>query len=81
LNICIVWPGATGERGRIGEQNTHGESNSAHFSVKAASPAGPPHQPNPPTVHPTAAKGGFLSFFGTIQPPKLMQKIHRLTDN
>jgi hypothetical protein len=23
---------------RVGEQNTHGESNSEHFSVKAASP-------------------------------------------
>jgi hypothetical protein len=34
-----------------------------------------------PTAHSTAAKGGFLSFFGTTQPPKLMQKIHSLTDN
>jgi hypothetical protein len=34
-----------------------------------------------PSAHSTAAKGGFLSFFDTTRPSKLMQKIHRLTDN
>jgi hypothetical protein len=77
----MVWPGATGERVRIGEQNTHGESNPAHFSVKAALPAGRRTSQILPTAHSTVAKGGFLSFFGTTRSQKLMQKIHSLTDN
>src|SRR5450759_2790762 len=38
LRNCMNLPDATGTAGCGGEQNSHGESNPAHFSVKTALP-------------------------------------------
>jgi hypothetical protein len=67
-----------------GEHCTHGESRPEHFSVKTISLttfAGPAIPPNPVNRRPNAAWGHYLSTFDTAWERKLMQKIHRLTDN
>jgi hypothetical protein len=77
-------PDATGTAGCGGEQNSHGESNPAHFSVKTALP-GPgldcQRQPGPAN-HPLKRRLGPLPvLFRHSQTAKLMQKIHRLSLN
>jgi len=62
---------------RIGEQNTRGESNPEHFSVKAAkSGVGLPRQRSV-----NCHLGRLPVLFRYKRGGKLMQKIHRLTDN
>jgi hypothetical protein len=59
---------------RCAEQNTHDESIPEHFSVNVGGANEPSEQPR------DAAATEFCPF--SVQPPKkLMQKIHRLTDN
>jgi len=67
-----------------GEHCTHGESRPEHFSVKTISLttfAGPGHSAKSGKPPAKCCWGHYLSTFGTAWERKLMQKIHRLTDN
>jgi hypothetical protein len=63
------------------EQNTRGESSPAHFSVTKdlAEESVSDRAACPPSAK--CRFGHFLVLFRHNRPPKLMQKIHRLTDN
>jgi hypothetical protein len=68
----------------IRQENTHGESNPAHFSVKAAA-AGQVfdclRRPNPANPPFNCRLRRLSVLFRDSRWQKLMQKIHRLTHN
>jgi hypothetical protein len=70
-----------GQAGPGGAQNTHGESNPEHFSVKSAPPNnGPGGCYALPAISELPFKAPAV-LFRYILTAELMQKIHRLTDN
>jgi len=61
--------------------HSHGESNPAHFSVNAAAPKAGFHPRGAPPMADRLLPEAVSCPFSAQRTEKLMQKIHRLTDN